>query len=678
MITQSHLDRGVALLASIAVVLGGVVLFIGLIQATPNDTSVTLAVPPKLAFGNMTAFTSADEFATYLETAKQYTNYFSGSSRAISEALPSSTDAGLPTKEGSAAGISRVSETNVQVQGIDEPDVVKTDGTNIFFSSDLLYYGVDDVIPLLEKTVTSETVAPDATEPSTGTGSSSVSPPITPQNKTRVLKAFPPEQIAQLASITDNGELLLDGKTLLVLAYNKISGYDVTSPANPKLLWSMDLKEQYLTARLWQNKLYLVTAVTPDYSTPCPLKPASLDGAEISIPCTRIYHPTVDLPVSSTYTAMVINPLTGKSERDISFVGSTDSTVIYMSPNALYVTYAIAQNYYKLLFDFIVTGTEGLIPADVTARMKKIQTYDISDESKMTELGTIMEAYMQKLSDEAQAKFSDDMSKKMDEYFSKIKRDLTHTGIVKIGLDTFAISKTGEIPGQLLNQFSIDEYQGNLRLATTITNIMGTSSQSANDIYILDSNLNKIGQIQDLGVTETVQSARFVGNRGYLVTFRQTDPFFVLDLTNPTAPKMTGELKLPGFSSYLHPLTDTLILGVGQDNWKTKLTLFDVTNAAKPVELATAPLTDDWSEAQTNHHAFLQDAKHKVFFVPGGQGGYIFSYDNNTLTQTKAVPDFAMKRALYINDYLYLISQTKVQVLNETNWEKVKEFELPV
>jgi uncharacterized secreted protein with C-terminal beta-propeller domain len=178
-----------------------------------------------------------------------------------------------------------------------------------------------------------------------------------------------------------------------------------------------------------------------------------------------------------------------------------------------------------------------------------------------------------------------------------------------------------------------------------------------------------------MGLGERIYSARFIGDRGYIVTFRQTDPFYVLDLSNPTNPKLKGELKIPGYSGYLHPLADNIILGVGQEDWKLKMSLFDVSDPNNPKEIDKYLMQESYSEAINNHKAFLQDAKHKVFFLPGGSGGYVFGYEGNKLKLVKAVSDINARRAIFINDYMYIIHDNGVVVLDETKWEKVKELD---
>jgi hypothetical protein len=171
---------------------------------------------------------------------------------------------------------------------------------------------------------------------------------------------------------------------------------------------------------------------------------------------------------------------------------------------------------------------------------------------------------------------------------------------------------SGEVPGQLLNQFSMSEYNGDLRVATT-TFPWSTEQTPTSAVRILrpDGNeLVQIGMVDGLGNNEQIYAVRFLGTQGYVVTFHQTDPLFVLDLSDPTAPALTGELKIPGYSAYLHPVGDGLLLGVGQDASQegqaqgTQLSLFDVHDPANPQRLSTLSI-GGYSDAEWDHHAFL-------------------------------------------------------------------------
>jgi hypothetical protein len=171
---------------------------------------------------------------------------------------------------------------------------------------------------------------------------------------------------------------------------------------------------------------------------------------------------------------------------------------------------------------------------------------------------------------------------------------------------------SGEVPGRLLNQFAMSEYDGLLRVATTLDQWNGTQpSESSVRVLRPDGDeLVEIGSVSGLGVTEQIYAVRFIGPTAYVVTFRQTDPLYVIDLSDPTTPVVSGELKIPGYSAYLHPVGEGLLLGVGQDADEqgvtrgTKLSLFDVSDPAAPVEVSSLMIGGS-SEAEWDHHAFL-------------------------------------------------------------------------
>ena len=181
---------------------------------------------------------------------------------------------------------------------------------------------------------------------------------------------------------------------------------------------------------------------------------------------------------------------------------------------------------------------------------------------------------------------------------------------------------SGEVPGALLNQFSMSELNGDLRVATTTQD--WTTGASESGVYVLrpdNSELAVIGSVGGLGKTEQIYAVRFLGSQAYVVTFRQTDPLYVIDLADPTHPAVTGELKIPGYSAYLHPVGDGLLLGVGQDasldgrTQGTKLSLFDVSDPASPQEISSLPI-GGYSEAEWDHKAFLYWPEDGTIVIP--------------------------------------------------------------
>ena len=212
---------------------------------------------------------------------------------------------------------------------------------------------------------------------------------------------------------------------------------------------------------------------------------------------------------------------------------------------------------------------------------------------------------------------------------------------------------SGRVPGRLLNQFSLSDHEGSLRVVTTVdgpvdgagvgpdggatpapmpedevTTEMFVPNTSAR-LTVLDTEgdtLDEVGHLDGLGVGEEVQSVRFMGDTGYVVTFRQTDPLYALDLSDPRAPRSLGELKIPGFSEYLHPIGDGLLLGIGRDadpstgmDLGFKASLFDVSDPAAMVEVDQLIVPDAWSEVSGDHKAFTWDAERSQAILPISQ-----------------------------------------------------------
>ena len=172
---------------------------------------------------------------------------------------------------------------------------------------------------------------------------------------------------------------------------------------------------------------------------------------------------------------------------------------------------------------------------------------------------------------------------------------------------------SGQVEGRLLNQFAMSEYNGDLRVATTTDDWGGFGDQSESTVFVLrpeGDELRQISSVGGLGKDEQIYAVRFIDNLAYVVTFRQTDPLYVIDLTDPANPVEAGELKIPGYSAYLHPVGDGLLLGVGQDatdegrTTGTQLSLFDVSDPTNPQRISTLPI-GGYSEVEWDHKAFL-------------------------------------------------------------------------
>jgi hypothetical protein len=236
----------------------------------------------------------------------------------------------------------------------------------------------------------------------------------------------------------------------------------------------------------------------------------------------------------------------------------------------------------------------------------------------------------------------------------------------------------GSVPGRLINQYAMSEWDGYLRVAATSSGVVksqGAAVTTQSGVYVLHPDggqLRQVGAVEGLGTGEQIYAVRFVGPAGYVVTFRQTDPLYTVDLSDPTAPVVRGELKLSGYSAYLHPVGSTQLIGVGQDATSgghttgTQVSLFDVADLSAPARLANYTLNGTYSQAQFDPHAFLywpQGAGGLVVVpiqnpyalaVPGSsggapaQGGGSAPAPANTLTGRTATPAMAPSGALVL------------------------------
>lgn len=238
------------------------------------------------------------------------------------------------------------------------------------------------------------------------------------------------------------------------------------------------------------------------------------------------------------------------------------------------------------------------------------------------------------------------------------------TPLVRFALNGGKVEKQAEttIKGVLLNQFSMDEYNGYLRVVVTENGAGGTT----NALLVLDKDLNTVGALKGLAEDERVYSVRFDGPVGYFVTFRQVDPLFTVDLSDPTKPMILSQLKIPGFSQYLHPYGDGKLLGIGMDadeNGRTtfmKLSMFDVSDPTAVTESDVTVLDQWYSEVLNNHKAVLIDVqKNLIGFATADNTYHIYGYDAKNgfvLKARLAALDGHGTRGIYIGRYLYVVS----------------------
>ena len=213
--------------------------------------------------------------------------------------------------------------------------------------------------------------------------------------------------------------------------------------------------------------------------------------------------------------------------------------------------------------------------------------------------------------------------------------------------------------------------------------------KDTNALFVLDGNLETVGEIRDLAENESVYSARFMGDTGYFVTFRQVDPLFSVDLSDPSAPKIIGELKIPGFSEYLHPYGEGLLLGIGMDVDESgtttegvKLSMFDISDPSSVQEIQTYVIDGMYSTNVYNYKAVFADVEKNLFgFTAYGDSPEycIFSYDAEkgfTEVFSRTLSGYGDARGLYVGDVFYLVENWTVESYTLNGFEKIDDIVL--
>lgn len=278
---------------------------------------------------------------------------------------------------------------------------------------------------------------------------------------------------------------------------------------------------------------------------------------------------------------------------------------------------------------------------------------------------------------------------------NKSKYEKTH--ILKLALNEGKISYKGEkeIEGQVNNQFSMDEKGEYFRIATTSENLWNIDENTSNNLYILNNKLEEVGKVTGFAREEKIYSVRYVGDKAYVVTFKETDPLFVIDLSNVSNPQILGELKLPGYSTYLHPYDETHIIGFGYEGTNgLKMVMFDVSDFTNPQVLFKTKVGESrytYSELLYNHKAMLFSKEKNIVAFPlySSSGGK--SYSRAAVYEIDLENGFVLKgeignvineykkqieRIVIVNDTFYTLSKGLVKVADMDNCEVIKEIEI--
>lgn len=654
--------------------------------------------------GKLKKIKNVKELKSFVESksSASYPSYYGGRSFSLNSAMPMTESAGvamdslksLSTTERAGAS-SDYSKTNVQVEGVDEADIVKTDGEHIY--------------ALSGKTLS-------------------------------IAKARPAEAAQVLSKIEFKDQpanIYLNGKNLVVYGndyalynssvykkFRRRSSYvffkifDVSDPSDPKQLRNLDFEGSYAESRMIGDYVYLVISSYLPFNEREPVIPRILDSekdltpkcfnADSKVGCVLpdIYYfdmPYDNLQNTAVYSINVKKPKE-KVNQEIYLMSQQQN--IYASEKNLYITYSKFISEEELTYDIAKEYILPKLSEKMRTKIKKIDAVSddiLSRQEKISKVMQVIENYMNSLTDAERTKIETEFKAIVKARFEDITKELEKTVIHKVALRgaNLEYQSSGEVTGSLLNQFSMDENGDYFRVATT-KNWSWSSladaeqSKSYSNVYVLDKNMKTVGKVENLAKGERIYSTRFMQNRLYMVTFQQTDPLFVIDLQNAKKPVVLGELKIPGFSNYLHPYDNNYLIGLGKDTvaneWGgattkgLKLSLFDVRDVKNPKEINTFTIggAGSYSEAANDHKAFLFDKKKNLLVIPATinddenkyqvsfMGDLVFKIDDKGFElrgkvshESDAVGtrnDYGaqIKRNLYIDDVLYSVSDKQI------------------
>ena len=595
------------------------------------------------------------------------------------------------------------STTNVQVQGVDEPDFLKNDGKYVYILSG---------------------------------------------DRLTIVDAYPPEsaEIAvKIALDIQQGQYLQNmflSNNTLVIFYQEygedfvIQEYDfapqpiyspkthalimdVSDREKPEIVKDFEISGNYNNARMIGDFVYFITA-SDLYDYRHPVLPKVMESSRLIVAPEVYYFDNPELYYSfNTVTSIDLANVDDDDALESKSFMMNPGATLYVSENNIYIAYQknLPYPYYyetntrDRFFEVIVPE----LPQSVRQEIEEIEDdSSLSPSEKWDKVSELLQDTYNRMSEgEKNALFSR-IQESLEEYDARIQKETQKTVIHKIEISDGSINyeSRGEVPGRLLNQFSMDEDGNRFRVATT-SEYWSPSGGSVlhNNVYVLDADLEIVGELEEIAKGESIYSARFMGDRLYLVTFERIDPFFVIDLSDDD-PKVLGELKLPGYSNYLHPYDDDHVIGIGKETKENqfggvdilgvKLALFDVSDVRDP------ELVDDFeiggsgtdSEVLYDHKALLFDRSKDVLSIPVSifpdyaeprytddgryiqpkvwRGFYVFGVDPDSGFDLKGqvehfndVSDFYYgygvqgSRSFYIEDVLYTVTLNNLIKMND-------------
>ena len=515
------------------------------------------------------------------------------------------------------------SDTNVQVEGVDEADIVKTDGEYIYQINENKII-ISKVFPADQMEVVNTITYDDGFYPSEiyiddkylvviGNNNYFISMPL------------PEAADEKSQSVEDTGEQTEEDKEIARSSEDyryipdyqnretvKVLIYNIEDPKNIDLVRDFEVEGYYISSRKIDSSLYLISnkyiyyyAEEADENIVLPWYRDSVNSEDfVAVGYDNIKY----FPDGQESSYLMIAGLDLDKIQDSinveAFLGAGQT--IYSSLENLYVTISKwDQRVFAVRSSGISTNTD---------------TVSVSNDKEETSVKT------EEVNESEEVILPD---------INDVKTQI-YRFTLKDGKATYAAK--GEVPGTLLNQFSMDEYDGHFRVATTTGEVWRSDEfTSQNNIYILNANLQTVGSIENIASGERIYSVRFMGDRGYMVTFKTVDPLFVIDLKDPRQPKILGELKIPGYSDYLHPYDENHLIGFGMDtieldikdeNGKIvgtralmsgmKIAMFDVSDVNHPIEKYTVKIGDrgTYSDLLHNHKALVFSKEKNLLAFP--------------------------------------------------------------
>jgi Secreted protein containing C-terminal beta-propeller domain distantly related to WD-40 repeats len=586
------------------------------------------------------------------------------------------------------------STRNIQIADINEAGIVKTNGKVIFYSPEQSYirnitYHTEEQYPYYE------------------------SYDYDNYQMTFIINALPAKTASIISNITETGgSLYLFDNVLLTIGYKDnsffVEAYDITDPAFPRQMWIQKYDGSYSDSRLIDGKLYLVTRKSFD------TLPISYMGKNISYDdCYYPYGPSLIMPaVELTYFVSEVDVQTGDFTNTIALLGSYNST-LFITDDNVYMTNHYYPDSQRLYLNFIESNGSDYLPSDIMQYFKKVMKYDLSDHAKYVAIDGAVGNYVRSSTKEEASEFLTAFYEDYNPYFLDLVEKNEKTAIAKINLETFDVT-SGFVPGRLNDQsligrtygyvpdgmnqqFSMDEADGYLRVVSTIgSNWMTEESKSKTMVSVLDKDMTVVGDFEELAVGGEVQSIRYTGNKLYMETYDigfydnydngpyYHDPLFVIDLSAPETPVLLGDLKLTEYHDYLYPINDTLLVGLGSTegwSWHSKLSLYDVSDPANPIELDTFSF-------KLNEYLYIYDdvftwnAEKGLMTVSGGEYNYVFEIkDEGINLLVKDRHNWASGQSVvYIDDYVYFFSDQEIHIYDQNDkniWKRIKVIPIP-